>query len=167
MRKILPILLALIGLGAGVGAGVLLRPAHVDEALSGEPCGDVPKEHATDEASGTEEPETPLYEYVKINNQFVIPVVSDGAVASLVILTLSLEVKTGTAQKVYSVEPKLRDAFLQVLFDHANTGGFNGAFTDSNNMDLLRNALFETARNILAEDVSDVLIADIIRQDTK
>lgn len=166
MRKILPILLALIGLGAGLGAGVMLRPAHVEESLSGDPCGEGPKEHAVAEEEKPVDPEIPIYEYVKINNQFVIPVVSDGAVASLVILTLSLEVKTGTAQKVYSVEPKLRDAFLQVLFDHANTGGFNGAFTDSNNMDLLRNALFETATKILGNDVSDVLIADIIRQDT-
>lgn len=164
MRKILPILLALIGLGAGLGAGIMLRPAPEEAALAENPCGDLPapKEHAEEPS----EPETPVHEYVKINNQFIVPVVKDRAVSSLVILSLSLEVKTGATQKVYSVEPKLRDAFLQVLFDHANTGGFEGAFTDSNNMSLLRNALFETAATILGKDVSDVLIADIIRQDT-
>jgi hypothetical protein len=166
MRKLLPIILALIGLGAGVGAGVLLRPKPADVALSVDPCGETTKEHKNAENVDSDHPETLSYEYVKINNQFVIPIVSDGVVTSLVILTLSLEVNLGTTQKVYSLEPKLRDAFLQVLFDHANMGGFNGAFTDSNNMDLLRNALFETAHKILGDDVSNVLISDIIRQDS-
>ena len=165
MGKILPILLALIGLGAGVGAGMALRPPPETETLAENPCGDISPAHdAPAEEQG--DPEAPLHEYVKINNQFVIPVVTKGSIASLVILSLSLEVKTGATQKVYTVEPKLRDAFLQVLFDHANTGGFDGAFTASNNLDLLRNALLETAKKILGTDVSDVLIADIIRQDT-
>jgi flagellar protein FliL len=165
MGKILPILLALIGLGAGVGAGMALRPPPETETLAENPCGDISPAHA-EPAEEQGDPEAPIHEYVKINNQFVIPVVTQGSIASLVILSLSLEVNTGATQKVYAVEPKLRDAFLQVLFDHANIGGFDGAFTSSNNMDLLRNALLETAKNILGAEVSDVLIADIIRQDT-
>ena len=69
-------------------------------------------------------------EYVKLNNQFVVPVVEDGRVAAMVVLSLSLEVEAGNTEAVYQREPKLRDAFLQVLFDHANVGGFCGSFTD-------------------------------------
>lgn len=169
MRKLLPLLLALIGLAAGGGAGYLLRPQAEESAPN--PCGDTGN-HADKAAAenGTSvgeaaEGEEALREYVKLNNQFIVPVVEKGVVEALVILSVSLEVSTGTSQEVYAVEPKLRDNFLQVLFDHANAGGFDGAFTASNTMDILRVALLEAAQSSLGKKVSDVLIVDIVRQD--
>jgi hypothetical protein len=152
MRKILPIILALIGLGAGVGGGMALRPPPPDageEVVKAEP----------------EIDPSVLPEYVKMNNQFIIPILTGTELTSVVILSLSLEVKQGTTQSAYNREPKLRGAFLQVMFDHANSGGFAGSFTDGSNLILLRKALLETATGILGEDVSDVLISDIARQD--
>jgi len=83
-----------------------------------------------------------------------------------VILSISLEVTPGSTESVYAMEPKLRDIFLRVLFDHANAGGFRGAFTQSNTMDVLRSALREAAAATLGKALSDVLIIDIVRQDT-
>ena len=158
LRKLLPVLLALVGLGIGTGAGLFLRPAAEEHPAEGE----APKEeHAETEA----DPEA-LPEYVKMNNQFVIPVMDGGKVASMVILSLSLEVETGTSEQVYAREPKLRDSFLQVLFDHANAGGFQGSFTDGSNLVLLREALMESAKGVLGDVVKDVLISDIARQDS-
>ncbi len=57
--------------------------------------------------------------------------------------------------------------FLQVLFDHANAGGFNGAFTSSTNMDVLRQSLLETAQAVIGKSVRNVLIVDIVRQDSQ
>ena len=54
-------------------------------------------------------------EYVKLSNQFVVPVVKNERVSSLVVLSLSVEVKAGTSQDMFSHEPKLRDLFLQAL----------------------------------------------------
>ncbi|NUB44609.1 flagellar basal body-associated FliL family protein [Fertoebacter nigrum] len=150
MRKILPLLLALLGLAAGGGAGFALRPA---------PSSDAPPPEAKAETQAPPD-------YVKLNNQFVVPVVEDGRVAALVILALSLEVTQGNSEAVYLREPKLRDGMLQVLFDHANAGGFRGAFTDGSNLVLLRKALLETAKQVLGDMVSDVLIVDIMRQDS-
>lgn len=172
MRKLLPILLALFGLAAGGGAGFLLRPPPAETGEI-DPCGEG-NATAEAESAGTHaaaaaeiDPDAPpAYEYVKLNNQFVVPVVEDGEIASLVILSISLEVATGSTEQVYAREPKLRDSFLQVLFDHANAGGFRGAFTQSNNMDVLRSSLLETARKAMGATVSDVLIVDIVRQDT-
>ena len=96
----------------------------------------------------------------------VIPVMQGGKVAAMVVLALSLEVSTGSTEAVYAREPKLRDQFLQVLFDHANTGGFAGSFTDASNLILLRKALLEAAQAVLGQElVRDVLISDIARQD--
>ena len=167
MRKILPILLALIGLGAGVGGGFALRP-EVSEVTDQSPCGDenLRSSQPTHENTQTESSDAEGLSYVKLNNQFVIPVVNEGRVSALVVMALNIELNSGGPELVYKFEPKLRDAFLRVLFDHANTGGFDGNFTSSRNMGQLRKALFESAQNILGPAISDVLVVDIVRQDT-
>ena len=154
MGKLLPVLLALAGLGAGLGAGVVLRPAPGETPAEAEAAAD----HAPAEAEAPD--------YVKLNNQFIIPVIEGGRVASMVMLSLSLEVAAGHSGEIYAREPKLRDAFLQVLFDHANTGGFRGSFTDGSNLVLLRQALREKAVSVVGGIVTDVLITDIARQDS-
>jgi flagellar FliL protein len=138
------------------------EPDHGTEAPAGDGLGGEAKDS---HAAPAEKGDKPTHDYVKLNNQFVVPVVQNGRVAALVILSISLEVTAGTSEKVYQVEPKLRDGFLQVMFDHANAGGFMGTFTDGSNMILLREALREVAQSTLGADVSDVLIVDIVRQD--
>ena len=165
LKKIFPILLALIGLGGGVGAGLVLRPAE-DQAAASDEVASKDGEGATDEEGEGAEPQEGAPEYVKMNNQFVVPVVEDSRVAAMVVLSLSLEVAAGNTEAVYQREPKLRDAFLQVLFDHANVGGFSGSFTDGANLVVLRTSLKEAAALVLGPVVSDVLITDIARQDS-
>ena len=173
MGKILPLLLALGGLGGGIGAGYFLRPqgdpsteeshqpsteaddGHADTADS--------EDHDPTDAEGQEEGGP---EYVKLNNQFVVPVMEEGRVAAMVVLALSLEVETGNSEAVYLREPKLRDVLLQVMFDHANVGGFSGSFTDASNLVVLRTSLKEAAAMVLGTMVRDVLITDIARQDS-
>ncbi|KEO54550.1 flagellar basal body-associated FliL family protein [Thioclava pacifica] len=167
LGKIIPVLLALIGLAGGGAAGYFLRPPPAPAEETGE-CVPVdphaaPAEDAHGDGHGNE---VTTSEFVKLNNQFIVPLVTEGRVSGLVILSLSLEVRVGETEAVYRAEPKLRDAFLQVLFDHANAGGFRGVFTGSANMDLLRKALTETAREILGPGVIAVLVSDIVRQDS-
>lgn len=121
LRKVLPILLALIGLGAGVAAGLVLRPAP-DQSPAADGSSSEDSQHSEGDAHKASEPQEGAPEYVKMNNQFVVPVVKDGRVASMIVLSLSLEVAAGNTEAVYQREPKLRDAFLRVLFDHANVG---------------------------------------------
>lgn len=168
MKKLFPMILALIGLAAGAGSGFFLRPAPLVETASEPGTDPASAEAAPSEShgSGGSESGTSGPEYVKLSNQFVVPVLSEGKVASLVVLALSLEVKTGSSEAIYAREPKLRDAFLQVMFDHANAGGFNGSFTDGSNLMLLRKALLEAAKSAVGEVVTDVLISDIVRQDS-
>jgi flagellar basal body-associated protein FliL len=172
MRKILPIALALVGLGGGIGAGLMLRPdpeapdaAHEAEGDPAATKEDGAHEDSAEDAGDHEEGAN-APEYVKLNNQFVVPVVDKGRVSAMVVLSLSLEVETGNTEAVYQREPKLRDAFLQVLFDHANVGGFSGSFTDGSNLIVLRTSLKEAAGQVLGTVVKDVLITDIARQDS-
>ncbi len=156
LKKLLPVLLFLIGTGAGVGAGVFLRPAPDPEEAAA---------MAEKAAKEKEEEMEAEREYVKLSNQFVVPVVKNERVSSLVVLSLSVEVKAGTSQDMFSHEPKLRDLFLQALFDHANIGGFEGEFTGASRMDLLRQSLREVAKREFPDMVYDILISDFVRQD--
>lgn len=149
------------GDGHGDGHGEAAKPgadSHAKPAAK-------PAKAGGDGHGGGEGDEANVPDFVKLNNQFVVPVVASGKVEALVILTLSLETAPGTRDLIYDIEPKLRDAFLQVLFDHSNMGGFQGAFTRSNNLDILRGALLEVAQRQIGHGVHSVLIVDIARQD--
>ena len=129
--------------------------AAADEASAGHDSGG----HGSKGAAGDD--------YVKLDSQFVVPVIEEGRTTSLVVLALSLEVEPGAGAReaVFAQEPRLRDALLRVLFDHANAGGFSGGFTREGPIERLRSALRERARAILGPDLRDVLILDIARQD--
>ncbi len=171
MKFILPLVLAFAGVGAGVGAGVALRPesapsvesdghasAPAAEAAAGKSSHGEPSGHGDAEA---------MAEYVSLRNQFIVPILNAERVQSLVILSVDLEVAVGGKDAVHSFEPKVRDAFLTVLFDHANAGGFTGNFTSSGAMDILRTALREAGQKVLGDAIlKDVLITSIVRQDT-
>jgi hypothetical protein len=154
MRKLLPLILLLVGTGAGIGAGIALRPAPEPAAEGDAPPAAVAKAPPQD------------LEYVKLPSQFVIPLLEGGRVGALVVLSLSLEVPVGQTETIHSREPKLRDEFLRVMFEHANTGGFRGTFTDTANLVVLRRALLEAAQKAVGDSVTDVLITDIVRQDS-
>ncbi len=174
MTKILPALMLVIGAGAGAGAGYLLDPATADvpgartadadpkagSAMSDADTGTAPDAIAAVPAATDTPPD-----YIAFNNQFIVPVVRGDRVNSLVVLALGVEIAAGSAEEIYRSEPKLRDVFLQVLFDHANMGGFDGRFTDGNTMDVLRMALTEVARGVIGPELRGVMITDIARQD--
>ncbi len=168
MKKlILPILLLLLGTGAGVGVGLfLLPPAAASEHAEGADACAAPAETADGEY-GAEA--APLYDtpsaFVPLGSQFVVPLLEDESVTALVVLSVSLEVPEGQEETALAAEPRLRDAFLQVLFDHANTGGFAGTFTATEPMRSLRLALNTAAQEVLGEAARNVLIVDIVRQD--
>jgi len=161
IRKLVPVLLAILGTGGGVAAGLMLRPAEMADMPKPEtvteemPAGDAID--ATKDTGNTE--------FVKLNNQFVIPVVTRDRISAMVVMSLSIEIARGNSQMVYTREPKLRDGFLQVLFDHANLGGFEGEFTNANNMDVLRMSLRDVANRVLGDPARGVLITEIARQD--
>lgn len=171
MKLILPLILLLLGIGGGVGAGMVLAPSQPElpEMAIENPCGPGPD-------NGTQLAESPVdtddgqqssgeRDYARLSNQFVVPVVRDEKVASLVVVSLSVEVPFGRQELVFEREPKLRDAFLQVLFEHSNLGGFEGNFTSTGNMRALRDALRGAAREAIGPEASDVLILEMVRQD--
>ncbi|UWQ99202.1 flagellar basal body-associated protein FliL [Rhodobacteraceae bacterium S2214] len=164
---LIPLVCLILGVGGGVGAGIFLLPDPEPEPE--------PAIASTDESTDSvEEPavESPAavslevsgVEYIDLTNQFIVPLLIDGKVSAIVVLAIGLEVAEGTMQEVMLGEPKLRAAFLQTLFNHANNGGFDGNFTAFSTMQTLRRELLLVAQSISGSRVSDVLILDVVRQ---
>ena len=163
MKKlILPVILLIIGTGAGVGAGLTFIEPATDAHLEN-PCGE-PLSNDTVQTEVADQ-DASTNEYAKLSNQFIVPIVDNGRVSAMVVLSLSVEVAAGNKEPVFLAEPKLRDAFLQAMFDHANIGGFTGNFTSAQNLRPLRQDLYRRAKSVLPTIVKDVLIMDIVRQD--
>lgn len=158
MAKLLPILIVLIGLIGGAGAGYFLKPSPEPEAEIADATAPSPPAASL--------PPLDKRQLARLNNQFFVPVIQSDRVTAMMALSLTLEVAQGYVETALSHEPRLRDAFLQVMFDHANIGGFDGTYTRQSNMTALRTALRETGRQLLGPSLIDVLITDIIRQDS-
>lgn len=166
MKRLLPILLALLGLGAGITAGIMLRPAPAPETETAEAETDTeadPFRSLPDDGAGV----TGAVTYVPLAKPFVVPVFAGEKVVAMVVVSVSLATSLEGAGVVEAVQPRLRDSFLTALFRHANSGGFDGSFTSGQKMEDLRLALLRAAREVMAEaPVGEVLITEIARQET-
>jgi len=167
MAKLLPILLAVVGLLGGGAAGYFLRPAPEPEAHAAHPdCAVDPMALSHEDLVLVEEAgEGVESEFIEFDNQFIVPVATDDAIGSLVVLSLTLEVGAESHEVIYRRMPKLRDGFLNVLFDHSSAGGFSADFVNGRGLDTLRDLLRETAMGIAGPQVLDVLIVDLLKKD--
>ena len=166
MGKLLPILVIIIGIAGGGAAGFVLRPAPEPVVMEEGETAEVQEAKPEEKTTAKEEDEEQVEAaFVKLNNQFVIPVVTETDVSALVVMSMTLETDPTSTELLYNLEPKIRDAALRVLFNHAYAGGFDGHFTAPDKMGMLRKALVTAVNGVAGGTVVDVLITDIIRQD--
>ena len=158
MKKLLPLLIALLGLGAGVGAGLALKPApgqprgrgrlrrrprtadgHAEaDPRAARPPRPIPSRRRRRGEKKAREPSSPT-------SRWTSPSSSRSSPArrwwrwwwSRSRSRPTLE----AAPSVEAVKPRLRDSFLKVMFRHANSGGFDGSFTAGRKMEDLKSAL--------------------------
>lgn len=179
MRIIIFAVLILVGGAAGIGAGFFLRPAPEvtdngdaakekkgdDHDEKGDDASKKDKGDKDDYGDGDAAEDGANTDIVKLTNQFVVPILDQQRVTAMVVLSLSLETEAGSQEFAFQREPKIRDAMLQVLFDHANSGGFSNNFTSGDRLDRLRDLLRAATRPVLGDIVLNVLVTDIARQD--
>jgi hypothetical protein len=167
MKKLIPIILVLIGIGGGIGAGLALRPAPPEKAASDcadpDNCDDKPPTLAAVAAIEDVDPDV-VNEFAKLSKQFVVPIVRNDRVRALIVMSITIEVEAGGVDGILAREPKIRDTFLQVLFEHAQSGGFDGSFTTGQAMRDLRGSLKEVARKYAGDVVKGVLITELVKQ---
>jgi flagellar FliL protein len=179
MKMLVVVLLAVIGVMGGAAAGWLLKPPPPVETACADP--EHAEGHEGEDAAACEPPvdyeklATPAQanpanpadasEFFRFERPFIVPIMVNQRVASLLVVSLSVEVGPGQLDPVTAREPRLRDALLRALFDHAYAGGFNGDFTADYVMRDLRRGLLVAARKAAGDGIRDVLVVDIMRQD--
>lgn len=185
MKKILVLLVPILALVGGVTAGEMLRPAPegVDHAAPSQPTDesdgktealdshgatkpaeshggghDVADDHDADKDAARAEG------WFTFPTQFFVPMMRNGDLGAVMILTLTLETTDADLPAMKQQEHRLRDALLRELLIHANTGGFDGNFTAESRLSPLRDRLLKAAKASTSLSVKAVLIEDIARQ---
>lgn len=175
-----------VAVGSGSGTGVAARSvapagpgAPKAAALDGQQTGLSRSEpgkavsetgDGADDAAGARPPEGnsgggPARAYVRLGRPIVIPVVEGGETRALMVFEIALDVPGLLTERAYSAEPRLRDAFLRALLALSHTGAFSETYTDERVVRELRDRLRAVAREILGNEVSDILILDLLRQE--
>lgn len=183
MKKILSLLVPVLALVGGIAGGTILRPsgdsaeaaAHPPEnapataptetgestAGHGEPDEAEASDHGSARDAAGEEAADAWFTFP---SQFFVPMMRNGDMGAMIILTLSIETAAPELEAMGQQEHRLRDALLRQLMIHANTGGFDGNFTSEASMRVLRDGLLTSARSATTLPVKAVLIEDIARQ---
>lgn len=170
-KALLFALLAFLSAAGGLGAAIATAPApdsaggahasddahedaHAHEA-------DTPESAAHDDHDQGHDGHGDAASYIKLPNQFIVPVVRDGVVSAMAVLSLGVETPESHQPEVLSMRPKLTDAFLTALFEHSNAGGFDGDFTSQNARSLLKSHLLTAAHETAGEYVTDILLLEL------
>lgn len=177
MRKILGLLVPVIALAGGIAGGEMLRSGAgaADPAAAESQPDDQADGHGTKETDAHASPDkpqggdhdsgaVPADGWFTFPRQFFVPLMRNGDMGAVMILTLTIETPGADLAAMEQQEHRLRDALLRELLIHANTGGFDGNFTSEARLAPLRERLQKAAQASTDLTVKAVLIEDIARQ---
>lgn len=170
MKKILPIILLVLGIVGGGAAGMFLKPPppppSEEEIAKKEAEAAAKKKEQEADADQLLDGEPPTDRaFVKVGRQTIIPVLDGGETRALMLFELAVDVPAESANLVHDMEPRLRDAFLRELFQMSYTGAFLTEFTDDRVIEELRRNLTRAARRYVGDEAREVLILDVMRQE--
>lgn len=155
--------------GGGVGGSIYKNMSSPDAAASGKEAhakADKKESDGKEKKDDKSKSEGGEIRYQKFKRQFVIPVMGDKKIKSLVIMNFNLELNEDAPSNSFSLEPKLRDAFMKDLLMLSNEGVFSDDLTSPESYEEIRETLLGSSRRILNDGVNDVLILDIAKRDT-
>lgn len=103
--------------------------------------------------------------YYKFSREFVVPMIRESRVHSLVILNLNLEADAELSQKLFEMEPKIRDNMMTTLITLSNDGSTFESMTNVENYESIRSMLLMNLKTVMPTGVRNVLIVDFAKQD--
>ncbi|GJL92830.1 hypothetical protein [Hyphococcus sp.] len=164
IKKLLPVIIILVAAIVGGGGGFFAK-SQTGKSANSEDQGEADSGHGKKEKKkkgghGAEE-EVGATSFMKFSRQFVVPVVERGKPKSMVILDINLEVDNTLNESVYTLEPRLRDAFLSRLLALSSQGMLPQLLEDVDKLEATKAALLETSREIIGDAALSILILDI------
>ncbi|MEL7041469.1 MAG: flagellar basal body-associated FliL family protein [Pseudomonadota bacterium] len=177
MKMIITSVVAVVFVAVGSFAGVMLRspssaaasPSDSAEAGAGDTAEKAAKDDdrdaKADKKSGDYDAASGATAYFKFSREFVVPLMKNGQVTSLVILHITLETDSSTSEDLFSEEPKLRDNIMTTLITLSNDGRTLVQPTDVNNYETIRSVILMNLRDSISDGIKNVLIVDMAKQD--
>ncbi len=104
-------------------------------------------------------------EYYKFSREFVVPVMRNDQVKSLVIIHINLEADSSTVDDLFSEEPKLRDNIMTTLIGLSNDGRTLEEPTQIDNYEMIRSMVLMNLKESVTDGIKNVLIVDMAKQD--
>lgn len=104
--------------------------------------------------------------YFKFSREFVVPIIQNERVASLVILNINIESDAAMSDKLFSQEPVIRDVVMTTLIEISGDGRTFQSMTSIENYESLRSLILAALQKKFPDmGIKNILILDIARQD--
>ena len=104
--------------------------------------------------------------YFKFSREFVVPIIQNERVASLVILNINIESDAALSDKLFSQEPVIRDVIMTTLIEISGDGRTFQSMTSIENYETLRSLILVALQKKFPDmGIKNILILDIARQD--
>lgn len=165
MKNIITPIIVIIAAIGGSFIANMLKPAPAAAVEAG---GDDHAEDSHDAGHGDDDYDKPSDSdnaFFDFSREFVIPLLSDGQVTSLVIINISLEVDPSLSSKLFGMEPKLRDNIMTSLISLTNDDKTFQELTTVRNYETIRSYVLSKLRESVSSEIINVLIMDIAKQD--
>ncbi|MCA8901816.1 MAG: hypothetical protein KDA53_11250 [Hyphomonas sp.] len=103
--------------------------------------------------------------YFKFSREFVVPIMGEERVESLVILNINLEADSSISGKLFSMEPKVRDNIMTTLIELASDGETMRTLGDVDSYETMRTMVLMNLKKVFPSGIENVLIVDMGKQD--
>jgi flagellar FliL protein len=175
MKLIITSVVAIIFVALGSFAGVMLKSpseavaAAGDEAAPSSKGDDYEDDHGDEKQAKSGDKAAKSSgsgnsTYYKFSREFVVPIMREGQVTSLVIIHISLETDSSTAEDLFTEEPKLRDNIMTTLISLSNDGRTLERPTEINNYETIRSMVLMNLQDAISDKIKNVLIVDMAKQ---
>lgn len=104
-------------------------------------------------------------QYFTFSREFVVPIMANQRVESLVIVNINLEAQSSVMEKLFSVKPKLRDNIMTTLVSLSNDGKTLVEPTSVDSYETIRSVILMNLNSVVATGIENVLIMDMAKQD--
>jgi flagellar basal body-associated protein FliL len=104
--------------------------------------------------------------FFRFSREFVVPMIQNERVSSLVILNINVESDAATSDKLFSQEPVIRDVIMTTLIEISGDGKTFQSMTSIENYETLRSLILVALQKRFPDmGIKNILILDIARQD--
>lgn len=152
---------------AGASSGDDGHGAKDDHGKKAEKEKEKPKDdkHAKSGGQGKDGGASGSIAYYKFSREFVVPLIENGRVSSLIILNINLEIDASASGQLFSMEPALRDNIMTTLISLANDGRTFQTLSNIESYESMRALVLMNLRKSVPSGIRNVLILDMARQD--